>query len=236
MPAEASPPPKTYEAVMFDLYGTLIDLPGAQEQGRVRMAKILGIEVDRFREAWGRFRSQRDTGLLTVEESIAATAEYLGVVVEPDQIRAARAVRYQSMRAQLEPRPGAINLLKTLKTQGYGLALLSNCSIEIPEMWGETPFAPLIETCVFSASEGISKPNSEIFVRAFSRLGVAPEKVLYVGDGDSDELEAAGRAGMTPWLLRLPHEDPHRSKRHVEALARWRHRSLGAFSEVLEVL
>ena len=63
------------------------------------MVSTLGIEVDRFREAWGRFRLPRRKGPMTVEESIVATVGYLGVVVEPDAIQATRAVRYQSIRA-----------------------------------------------------------------------------------------------------------------------------------------
>ena len=227
---------RKYDAVIFDLYGTLIDLPVTQGQGRARMASTLGIEADRFREAWGRFRLQRDKGLLTVEESIVATIDYLGVVVEPDAIRAAKAARYQSIRAALAPRPGAISLLKSLKAQDYSLGLLSNCSIEIPELWRETPFGSLFDTCVFSASEGLVKPDAEIFLRALARLEIAPQRCLYVGDGDSDELDGAARVGMTPWLLRLPHEDPLRSKSHLEAMGRWCHRNLGSFSEVLEVL
>ena len=236
MPDEAAQSARKYDAVIFDLYGTLIDLPGTQEQGRARMAGTLGIEVDRFREAWGRFRLPLDKGLLTVEESIVATVDYLGAVVEPDAIRAAKAVRYQSIRAQLEPRPGAISLLKSLKAQNYSLGLLSNCSIEIPELWSETPFASLFDTCVFSASEGLAKPDTEIFLRVLSRLEIAPQRCLYVGDGDNAELDGAARVGMTPWLLRLPHEDRLRSGSHLEAMGRWHHRNLGSFSEVLDVL
>ncbi len=195
MPDEAAQSARKYDAVIFDLYGTLIDLPGTQEQGRARMASTLGIEVDRFLEAWGRFRLQRDKGLLTVEESIVATVDYLGVVVERDAIRAAKAARYQSIRAQLAPRPGAISLLKSLKAQDYSLGLLSNCSIEIPELWSETPFGSLFDTCVFSASEGLAKPDAEIFLRALSRLEIAPQRCLYVGDGDDAELDGAGRVG-----------------------------------------
>ena len=236
MPCEAAQSIRRYDAVILDLYGTLIDLPGTEGQGSTRMANILGVEVDRFLEAWGRFRLQRDTGQLTVEESIVATMDYLGVFVGPDAIRAAKDVRYQSIRAQLAPRPGAINLLKTLKAQDYSLGLLSNCSIEIPELWSETPFDSLSDTCVFSASEGLAKPDDEIFLLALSRLQIGAERCLYIGDGDNAELDAAARVGMTPWLLRLPHEDPRRSTSHLEAMAMWRHRTLGSFLEVINVL
>ena len=236
MPSEPAPSIRKYDAVILDLYGTLIDLPDTQEQGRARMANTLGVEVDRFLEAWARFRLQRDTGQLTVEESIVATMDSLGVSVGPDATRAAKELRYQSIRTQLAPRPGAIALLKTLRAQGYALGLLSNCSIEIPELWSETPFDSLFGTCVFSASEGIAKPDEAIFLLALSRLQIGAERCLYIGDGDDAELDAAARVGMTPWLLRLPHEDPRRTASHLQAMARWRHRTLGSLLEVLDVL
>ena len=236
MPDEAAQSARTYDAVIFDLYGTLIDLPGAQEQDGARMASALGIEVDRFQEAWGRTRWQRHQGVWTVEEAIVATVERLDIGVEPDAIRAAKVARYQSKRAQLAPRPGAIGLLKSLKARDYSLGLLSNCSIEIPELWSNTPFASLFDTCVFSASEGLAKPDAEIFLRALSRLEIVPQKCLYVGDGDDNELDGAARVGMTPWLLRIPHEDPRRTQSHLRAMRKWRHRNLGSFSQVLDLL
>ena len=236
MPSESAQSVRTYDAVIFDLYGTLIDLPDPQERGRIQMANVLGVEVDVFRKAWGRFRLQRDTGLLTAEESIVATMDSLAVVVGPDAILAAKAVRYESIREQLAPRPGAISLLKTLKAQGYSLGLLSNCSIEIPELWSETAFDSLFDNCIFSASEGLVKPDCKIFFRALSRLDMVAERCLYIGDGDNRELDGAACVGMTPWLLRLPHEDTHRSKSHLEAMASWSHRTLGSFTEVLNVL
>ena len=197
---------------------------------------LFRVFLDDFRRAWGTFRLQRDTGLLTAEESIVATMDSLGANVGPNTIQAAKAIRYESIREQLEPRPGAICLLKTLKAQGYSLGLLSNCSTEIPDLWSETSFDSLFDVSVFSASEGLVKPDREIFLRALSRLEAVAERCLYIGDGDSRELDGAASVGMTPWLLRLPHADAHRSKSHLEAMASWKHRNLGSFSEVLDLL
>ena len=65
---------------------------------------------------------------------------WLGVKAKPHAIEGARAIRYRSIRERLEPRPGAVELLKALRDQGYLLGLLSNCSPEVPELWSETPF------------------------------------------------------------------------------------------------
>ena len=190
---------RKYDAVMFDLYGTLIDGPYRQESARVEMAGVLGVQPAEFQEAWRQFRTQRDTGhLTTVEAEIEAAMGWLGVEAKAHMIEAAKAIRYRSIRESLEPRPGAIKLLKALRTKDYALGLLSNCSPEIPELWSETLFGTLFDAAVFSASEGLVKPEKEIFTRAVKRLGVTPERCLYVGDGESDELDGAARIGMTP--------------------------------------
>lgn len=132
---------RKYDAVIFDLYGTLIDLPYRQLSARVEMANILGVQPDEFIEAWQQFRQLRDTGqLATVDSAIEAAMGWLGVEAKPHAIEGARAIRYRSIRERLEPRPGAVELLKTLRDQGYLLGLLSNCSPEVPELWSETPF------------------------------------------------------------------------------------------------
>ncbi len=114
--------------------------------------------------------------------------------------------------------------------------MLSNCWSEVPELWSATPFGTLFDVAVFSAPEGLVKPDEAIFTRAVERLGVAPERCLYVGDGDSDELDGAADTGMTPWLLLLPHEDPPANERHAESVERWRHRHLRSLAEVLDVI
>ena len=124
---------RKYDAVTFDLYGTLIDLPYRQLSAQVEMANILGVEADEFIEAWQQFRQLRDTGqLATVDSVIEAAMGWLGVKAKPHAIEGARAIRYRSIRERLEPRPGAVELLKALRDQGYLLGLLSNCSARGP--------------------------------------------------------------------------------------------------------
>ncbi len=228
---------RKYDAVIFDLYGTLIDGPYGQESARVEMAKVLGVQPAEFEESWRRFRLQRDAGQLsTVETEIEAAMGGLGAEAKPHAIEAAKAIRYQSIRESLEPRPEAIELLKSLRTRGYKLGLLSNCSSEVPELWSETAFGTLFDATVFSASEQLVKPDKAIFTRAVDRLEVAPERCLYIGDGDSNELDAAAAIGMTPWLLLLSYEDPPRSAKHAESVERWRHRHLRSLAEVMDVV
>lgn len=50
------------------------------------------------------------------------------------------------------------------------------------------------------------KPDEEIFIRCLSELNLSPEECIYVGDGGSNELEAAKLMQMQPlqatWYLK----------------------------------
>jgi putative hydrolase of the HAD superfamily len=48
---------------------------------------------------------------------------------------------------------------------------------------------------VFSAEEGVRKPDPEIYTRALSRLGVAPEEAIFVDDRPKN-VEGARQVGM----------------------------------------
>ncbi len=227
---------RKYDAVVFDLFGTLIDGPLGQKAARIEMASVLGVEPEEFDAAWGQFRYQRDTGQLATLEAIEAAMRFVGTTADLDRIKAAKIIRYRSVRASLEPRPGALELLKTLRTKGYALGLVSNCSLEVPELWSTTSCRGHFDTTVFSASEGLAKPDKRMFLRAVERLGLTAERCLYVGDGGDHELDAAAQTGMEPWLLLLPHEDPPTNDEHSASAERWRHRHLQALHEVLDVL
>jgi len=55
--------------------------------------------------------------------------------------------------------------------------------------------ADVFDIRVFSAEEGVRKPDPEIYVRALSRLGVAPAEAIFVDDRLKN-VEGARRVGM----------------------------------------
>ena len=56
--------------------------------------------------------------------------------------------------------------------------------------------ASCFDVMMLSCEQGVQKPEHEIFERCLAELSVAPEDCLYVGDGGSQELEAARNVGM----------------------------------------
>ena len=78
----------SYRAVVFDLYGTLVDDLPREEYREVlsRMAEMFSLSADEFVEAWQQTGARRTVGdFTTVEECIAHVCHALGVEVDAER-------------------------------------------------------------------------------------------------------------------------------------------------------
>lgn len=121
-----------------------------------------------------------------------------------------------------------------MKQRGYSIGLISDCSPEVPLLWQETPFVPLIDAAIFSCAVKLKKPNSRIYRLACQKLGVIPENCLYVGDGASRELTGASRVGMRPVMIRVPYEDGYEAYRPDSEA--WQGPTISSLEEVMKFL
>ena len=181
-----------YKAVVFDLWDTLVLWPEDEWGGFYgRMADALGIEHERFSEAWSDHYDLRATGPL--EPSVHAVCERLGV--DGGRVRELVEMRIDWTRETLVPRPGAVEVLDELRRRGYRLGLISVCSDEVPTLWEHTELASRIDEPVFSCSVGVAKPDPRIYLIAAERLRVEPGECLFVDD-QPPFVEGARAAGM----------------------------------------
>jgi putative hydrolase of the HAD superfamily len=198
-----------YRAVIFDLFGTLVDNFSSPEYQRIlaEMADILQVPPDDFSQAWRESFPLRVNGThATHLESIEYICQQLGAPVTGRQVRRAADLRLDYTVRTLVPRPGTIETLGIIRRLGYKTALISDCSPETPAVWDSTPFVNCFDVTVFSCVAGIKKPDPRIYRLATDRLGVAPEECLYIGDGSSRELTGARAVGMDAVLIRDPGE------------------------------
>jgi len=196
-------------AAIFDLFGTLVnDFVLSMGQMHAELATALGAPLEPFMQLWRQTSEMRTLGAFqTVEASIEYVCCGIGAQVTTEQMTMAVEIRLRHTRRALEPRPCAVATLARLKSEGYKLALLGNCSIEIPILWQETAFANLIDHAIFSCRERLKKPDPRIYQLASERLGVAPGDCLYVADGENHELKAAAAVGIHPVLIRTPAQE-----------------------------
>lgn len=200
-----------YDAVIFDLFGTLVDqfTYEAYVQSLHRMAEVFGVDAEAFAAAWLRdeeLEDRRMGGSIAFEDDVTDVCRELGRLPEKEQVEAASGIYINVTRQALLPRDDALPTLMHLRSSGRRVGLLSNTSWETPIVWPETPFAPHFDDVLLSCDVGLCKPAPAIYRLACERLGVAPERTVFVGDNGSDELRGAAEAGLHPVLICVPHE------------------------------
>ena len=197
----------SFQAVVFDLHGTLIEdlLTAGRDDLLAQMAATLSVPADDFAAAWQQTGKRRtDGGFDTVEECVVHICQALNARPDAERIEAAVELRIGYIRSRLRPRRDAVETLTRLRSLGLQIASISDCGLEVPMVWFETPFAPLIDAPLFSSREGLRKPAPALYLRACERLGVEPVDCLYVGDGNSRGLLGARDVGMTTVLVAVP--------------------------------
>ena len=203
-----------YDAVIFDLFGTLVDntefLDFSRSQYHRTLSNVAAAlsvpEPDLFR-LWSSTVHERDSGLFpTMEDYFQHICRKSGVRADAQQISHAIELRLEYLRGVLTPRKYSVETLTKLKDVGYKLGLISDCSSEVPVLWPKTPFAPLLDVAIFSCEVKLTKPDPRIYQMMCDGLSVARDRCLYVGDGGSSELTGASEYGMAPVLIRAPYD------------------------------
>lgn len=226
-----------YKAVIFDLFGTLIDNFSLQEHRNVlvHMASVLSVPSDDFVRLWFDTFNERATGIFQNSEStIDYICRRLGICAEDAQVKHAARIRFDFTERSMMPRSDSLQTLTGLKSKGYKTGLITDCSAEVPTIWESAPFAPLIDVAIFSCMVGLKKPDPRIYQLTTNQLGIKPQECLYIGDGSSQELTGASQVGMHAILLRLPDEDgtdAHRIDREE-----WHGPTISSLKDVLKLV
>jgi putative hydrolase of the HAD superfamily len=184
-------------AVVLDLFGTLVAAPSAVERSAAaaQFADVLGVSSAVAEAALsGSWRARHDGQLRSTAEVaahlVARCNAPASCVDELERLLANLA------RDRLQPDATLLRALKEVRRGGFRLAVLSDASPDIAEAWSGSDLAPHFDAAVFSCRVDAMKPAPQLFDAVLGALDVAPERVLYCGDGGGDELAGAERAGM----------------------------------------
>lgn len=193
------------QAVIFDLYGTLVPVYLRDEYlGMLaQMGEAVGMDGAAFIAAFRAGAPARTTGRWTdLAGNIRAVAADAGLSPTEDQIARAVQIRTEFTRNRLmSPYPDALEALAALRAAGRPVGVISDCSPETVALWPQSPLAEYVPDPVLSAAVGMRKPDPRIYELACQRMGVDPWRTVYVGDGDSNELEGASAVGLCPILV-----------------------------------
>lgn len=183
-------------AVIFDMFETLITHYHSPLYFGAQMAADAGIAEEKFQALWRPTEYDRTIGKLTLEEVVESILRENQCYSEElvNKIVKKRIETKQDCFRQLHSE--IIPMLKKLKEKGILIGLISNCFSEEAEVIRRSVLFPYFDAAILSYEQGVQKPDEEIYKRCMASLGVAPEECLYIGDGGSNELEAARTLGM----------------------------------------
>ena len=214
-----SAPRRSYRAILFDLFGTLVFFkrvslassgPAALLHADLRTAverELPGVESDDFIAAVRDVsrtiaEARRETHVeCSSAERFRRVLERFGV----DDVAAAERLCRAHMRglAEATEMPAShLEILGALASR-HRLALVSNfdhgpTAREILHRFG---LAPLLEHVVISDEFGWRKPRPEIFRSALDALGVPAADAIFVGDTPFEDVEGARRAELdAAWI------------------------------------
>lgn len=216
-----SPPERDFDAVVFDYHHTLVGADPAREWlGRARA------DLDTVGGPPPRAADERSRATDADLEATLARIWHLAAEIDPATERdlspaahaevfdrtliahgldqpadgALRRALYARHAEQWRPYAETVAVLTALQQAGIRVAVVSNAGYDVGAALGRLGLAALVDVVVTSYQEGIVKPDPRIFVLAAQRLGVAPARMLAVGDNPRDDVGAA-RAGMTCLIL-----------------------------------
>lgn len=176
-----------YQAILFDMDGTLLDSLSDMQQAVNHTLSRFGYPP-RSREEIRRFVGNGAARLIH---------RALPPDTEPRQeadVLAAYRLWYQAHSCvETRPYPGIPELLAALRQRGIRLAVVSNKPDETTRSLARRFFP---ELPAWGQRESLApKPAPDMVLQALAQLGVAPERALYVGDSEVD-VETARNAGL----------------------------------------
>ena len=186
------------EAIIFDLFHTLVSFKSDGTPGR-NTSEILGIPEDDWNkllwESSGERLRHNEQDDISIIRKLAH--QYDPSILETKIEEAARE-RVARFRECLKTPPAKrINAIRRLHERGHRMILLSNADVMEKRGWNESPFAPFFRDAFFSCDIGYIKPELEAYQTVLRASKLDADSVVYVGDGGSNELQAAKACGFT---------------------------------------
>ena len=93
--------------------------------------------------------------------------------------------------------PGAEEMLKTLKSRGYKLYVITNGFLEVQKRkMRNSGIEQLFDMSIISDEAGALKPSRQFFDYAFEKTGAVPAQTLVIGDDPEADIAGAVEYGL----------------------------------------
>jgi len=203
-------------AVLFDAAGTLIEPRAPIGETYASVAEKYGAGMsawrvgDAFARVWRSAPAMVYPGL-PPDASARREREAWRAIVRQTYLAADSAIRpadfdacfeelfaFYATGAAWRARAGAHEVLAALRAAGVATGVVSNFDRRLPGILADVALAPLLDVIWLPSDAGAAKPDPMIFTSALARLGVAPERAMFVGNDEQRDLAGARGAGLRP--------------------------------------
>lgn len=183
---------KRFDAILFDMDGTLVDSESRYAEADKKMYRSLGLELTPKDS-----KALIGVNLKAGSRYILETYPQLTITqTEMEQMYAASLLRCLQEAEDLTLIDGMEDWLKTLKAAGYKMAVASSSTTDMVECVVERfGLRRYVDYVINGDMVEQGKPNPEIFLKAAAALGVNPERCAVVEDSGAG-IRAAKSAGM----------------------------------------
>jgi epoxide hydrolase-like predicted phosphatase len=195
-----APAPRRFDAAIFDLGGVMTE-PLFRNRHDVdpQYLSLVGFFLNEFRDHYHLPTGAHDlhlleTGQISDDEFFdRMCARYAEAGNEPVDAREAQRVVFGRGMVACS---AMVDTVRQVRGAGYKTALLTNISRDGEAMWrGLIPVDDLFDVVVDSSRVGLRKPDPRIYELTCERLGVVPQRCLFIDDLACN-VEAAQALGM----------------------------------------
>lgn len=179
----------TIEAVVFDLYGTLVYM-GNDTKPYIRLFREIGFnDTEEIRQICftedftdlsklaNRFKFNNHDKIKQYEDKIS------------EELKTAALY------------PDTVNVLKKLRRDGYKIGVISNLASPYKKPFFDLGLTDLVDCYVFSCEYGRKKPDKEIYLHIINELGAKPEQTLMIGNDLVNDFKEPRLVGINTILL-----------------------------------
>lgn len=197
---------KGADGVVFD-FGGVISLPLRKEQELYPYCAARGVEPTAMAVGWKSYRHLWDAGFITFAEL------YRRIFVDagcqpPDAATLAELWEIDAVGWIRDLRPDTLELMRRLKAEGKKIGILSNMSPDYYERLyvpRAAAYRALADAEVISGLVNLYKPEKPIYDLAAQRMGLPPERLLFLDDTPSN-VDAARSYGWQSEVYPPPGE------------------------------
>ena len=175
------------QAVVFDLYGTLMYLAD-ETKPYIRLFKDIGLQTS------GGFKQAC---------KIALTEDFDNIEDLVKRIKPDTQINLKPYQQELEKEiasaklyPESREVLEELRKKNIKLGLISNLASPYKEQFFELGLNEYFNEVLFSCDVGLRKPDLKIYKKMIRNLNINPAQVLMTGDNVSADVDGPKSIGM----------------------------------------